>query len=136
MFQVRQARMLRIAFAVGAVTDALAVLPMLSPDMARLLWGFPNESGSYRFASGYAASLMLGWTGLLIWAFMQPIARRLVALLTIGVIGGLVITELAIVLFGDLPPVQMIPTWCLQAVLLVLFAVAFFYPVRQLKVAG
>lgn len=127
--------MLKIAFALGAVTDALAVLPMLSPDLARLLWGFSNESGSYRFATGYAASLMLGWTGLLIWAFLQPIARRFVALLTLGVIGGLVITELAIVLFGDLTPLQMVPTWCLQAVLLVLFAVAFFYPVRHSKVA-
>jgi hypothetical protein len=134
MFQVGQARMLKFAFALGVVTDALAVLPMPSPDLARMLWGFSNESGPYRFAMGYAASLMLGWTGLLIWAFMQPIARRFVALLTIAVITGLVITELESVQSGDLAPVQMIPTWCLQAVLLGFFAVAYFYPIRHLKV--
>ena len=49
----------------GAVTDALAVVLMLLPPIAALLWGFDETSGGYRFAMGYGASLMLGWTGLL-----------------------------------------------------------------------
>jgi hypothetical protein len=53
-------RLLRIAFLAGAITDAGAHLPMLWPPLAGLLWGFRDVSGSYRFAMGYGASLMLG----------------------------------------------------------------------------
>ncbi len=50
--QEQQARLLRWAFLVGAVTDALAIVPMLVPEMALLLWGFENPTGSYQFAMG------------------------------------------------------------------------------------
>jgi hypothetical protein len=122
----RQARRLRVAFAVGAVTDALALVPMLSPTMARLLWGFENPTAGYFFAMGYGASLMLGWTALLVWAYQEPLQRRFVAILTILVIAGLVLTEVAVVARGDVPVARMIPTWLLQTVLAVLFGVGFF----------
>ena len=61
---------------------------MLSPPVAKLPWGFDDVSGgAYRFAMGYAASLMLGWTALLIW-----LERRGVAALTVFVMCGLVLT--------------------------------------------
>ncbi|MDP3936651.1 MAG: hypothetical protein Q8R92_00770 [Deltaproteobacteria bacterium] len=123
----RQEQLLRAAFLAGAVTDALALVPMLVPGMARLLWGFDDPTGSYRFAMGYGASLMLGWTGLLLWAYRRPLERRFVAALTVLVIYGLVITEIAAVLAGDLAAWRMIPTWCLQAILLGLFATAYHY---------
>lgn len=34
-----ESRRLRLAFAAGAVTDALAVLPMLFPSLGTRLWG-------------------------------------------------------------------------------------------------
>ncbi len=40
------ARLLRLAFLAGAVTDAFAVVPMLLPSMARLLWGFDTSAGA------------------------------------------------------------------------------------------
>lgn len=123
----QQARMLRRAFLVGAITDALALIPMLFPPMAGLLWGFHDVSGSYRFAMGYGASLMLGWTLLLLWAYRRPIERRFVAALTVLVIYGLVAAEVSAVVSGDLAAWRMAPTWCLQAVLLVLFASAYHY---------
>jgi hypothetical protein len=36
----RQVWLLRAAFLTGAITDALAVIPMLSPAVARLILGF------------------------------------------------------------------------------------------------
>lgn len=42
----RQARLLRTAFVAGAVTDALAVVPLLFPSMAQLLWGFEDVGGA------------------------------------------------------------------------------------------
>jgi hypothetical protein len=124
----QQARMLRRAFLLGAITDALALVPMLFPSMASLLWGFHDESGSYRFAMGYGATLMLAWTILLIWAYQRPLERRFVAALTVLVIYGLVATEVSAVASGHLAAWRMVPTWCLQAVLLVLFASAYHYP--------
>lgn len=124
----RRAQLLRTAFLAGAVTDALAVIPMLSPTMARLLWGFDDLGGAYRFAMGYGASLMAGWTGLLLWAYQRPIERAFVAALTALVIYGLVATEIVAVVSGVLPAWRMVPTWALQALLLGLFASAYHYP--------
>lgn len=124
----RKIQLLRAAFLTGAITDALAVIPMLSPAMAHLMMGFEDLNESYRFAMGYAASLMTGWTALLIWAYQKPAERAFVAVLTILVIAGLVATEIASVMYGTLSAARMIPTWILQAILLGLFAFAYFYP--------
>jgi hypothetical protein len=118
-------RLLRLAFLAGAVTDAGALLPMLFPRLANLLWGLRDVSGNYRFAMGYGASLMLGWTVLLLWAYKRPVERRFVALLTMLVISGLIVTEVLAVRSGALEAWRMVPTWCLQAMLLVLFARAY-----------
>lgn len=119
------ARRLRAAFLAGAITDALALVPMLVPGVARLLWGFENPSRGYYFAMGYGASLMLGWTLLLCWAYQRPVERRGVALLTLVVIAGLVATEVAVVAAGHLSAGRMIPTWVIQGVLVCLFATAY-----------
>ena len=122
-----QEKVLRVAFMVGAITDALAILPMLIPTLAKLLWGFEDVSGAYQFAMGYGASLMLGWTALLMWAYEKPIERKMVAALTVLVVYGLVLTELVAVLSGHLEAWRMLPTWILQTILLCLFAGGFHY---------
>jgi len=124
----RRAGWLRIAFVAGAVTDALALVPLLSPTMARVLWGFDAPSGPYRFAMGYAASLMAAWTLLLVWAYQRPVERAFVAALTAFVIWGFVLTEVAAVVSGTLPAWRMAPTWLLQTALLAAFAGAYHYP--------
>jgi len=120
-------RLLRAAFVAGAVTDALAIVPMLVPQVATLLWGFDAPTGPYRFAIRYAAALMLGWTILLVWAYHRPLERRFVAALTVVVIYGLALTEAVAVVAGDLALWRAVPTWCLQAVLLGLFAGSYHY---------
>ena len=128
----RQEKILQTAFLAGAITDAGAILPMLIPPLAKLLWGFEDVSGAYKFAMGYGASLMLGWTVLLIWAYQKPMERKAVAALTVLVIWGLVITEIAAVLTGHIAAWRLLPTWFLQAILLVLFAGGFHYSkIRQ-----
>jgi hypothetical protein len=123
----RQEKILKAAFLVGAITDALAILPMVIPPLANLLWGFEDTSGAYRFAFGYGASLMFGWTALLIWAYQKPLERKAVALLTVLVIYGLVFTEVVAVLTGNIAVWRMLPTWFLQAILLGLFAGGYHY---------
>jgi hypothetical protein len=128
-----QEKILRIGFLVGAVTDAGALVPLLFPPAAKLLWGFDDPSGAYRFAMGYAASLMLGWTALLLWAYQRPLERRFVAALTVLVIYGLIATEVAAVAGGHLEFWRMLPTWILQGILLLLSAGGFHHAaVRRL----
>ncbi|HZR80027.1 MAG TPA: hypothetical protein VFD92_02935 [Candidatus Binatia bacterium] len=123
-----QEKLLRIAFLTGAVTDALALIPMTIPPAAALLWGFDDTSGAYRFAMGYGAALMLGWTALLLWAHRRPIERRGVAALTVLVIYGLVAAEIVAVRSGAIAAWRMVPTWIVQAGLLALFAGAYHAP--------
>jgi hypothetical protein len=132
----RRAHRLRSAFLLGAVTDALAVVPLLVPPMASFLWGFEDRSGPSRFATGYGATLMLGWTGLLLWAYRRPLERAFVAVLTVFVIYGLVVTEVVAVLSGDVPARRMIPTWMLQGGLLALLARAYHVPVGAAALRG
>jgi hypothetical protein len=122
---LRDERLLRIAFLAAAVTDAAALLPMLFPPLANLLWGLRDASGTYRFAMGYGASLMFGWTVLLLWAYRRPLERRFVAGLTAIVVIGLIITEVVAVDSSVLEARRMVPTWCLQAFLLALLGAAY-----------
>lgn len=55
---MREVRLLRAVFLAGAVTDAVALLPMLLPSFAALLWGLRDISNSYQLAMRCAASLM------------------------------------------------------------------------------
>lgn len=118
-------RLLRIAFLAGAIADAAALLPMLIPHLAAWVWGFRDVSGSSRFAMEYAASLMFGWAVLLVWAYRRPVERRFVAALTAVVVVGLIVAEVAAVHAGALEARRQVPTWCLQAILLVLFVGAY-----------
>jgi len=123
--KIRGERALRVAFVAGAVTDALAVVPMLSPRVAAAAWGLADLSGPYFLAMGSAASLMLGWTGLLLWAWQRPMERRFVAALTMLVIGGLAVTECAGLRAGWVDLRHVGPTLALQALLLALFGAAY-----------
>jgi hypothetical protein len=128
-----QERILRVAFLAGAITDALALFPLVIPGFASRIWGFENFTGSYSFVAGYAAALMLGWTILLVWAYQRPLERIFVAPLTILVIYGLVITEVAALASGHIALEKIAPTLCLQAVLVALFASGAHYgTVRRL----
>ncbi|MBN1699915.1 MAG: hypothetical protein JW881_20570 [Spirochaetales bacterium] len=67
--------LLRIAFGIGIIADAFMAIKLL------ILPYVLNTS--YRPEDETVASLMLGWTILLIWAFIKPIERRFILLLTI-----------------------------------------------------
>jgi uncharacterized membrane protein len=117
---------LKLSFLVGMITDALALIPMLFPSMARLFWGFDNFTGIYYFAMGYGASLMLAWTILLYWAYRKPLERRYIALFTSLIILGFVITEIVAVCNNYVLLSKVIPSFILQAILLTLFNYSFF----------
>jgi len=98
---------------------------MLFPPIAELMWGFDKFNGEYLFAMGFGASLMLGWTLLLIWAYREPLERRFIAFLTILVIIGFIATEIFAVANGNINLDKMVPTFVIQAVLIGLFSFGY-----------
>lgn len=123
-------RWLHISYWTGAVIDGLAALQLLVPNLfaaINLLPGF-RPTLAYTYASGMAASLMLGWTVLLLWANRQPLERKGVLAITIvPVILGLVVTEVWAVLSGFLALGALVPVWVLQAALCALFAFSYLH---------
>jgi hypothetical protein len=77
--------LLKVGFWIGALTDVLAIFPMVCPDVGLVLFGGqPSKLGvEYRFAMEIGVSLMAGWTILLLWGSMKPIKGRGVLVITL-----------------------------------------------------
>jgi hypothetical protein len=125
---------LRVAYWVGAVFDALTIIPMLCPTVGARVFGLSSfEPGpEYRYAMSLAAALMLGWTVLLIWANRKPLERHGVLPVTVVVIVGLAAAGGYAVLAGVVSLGRMVPLWIWQSILAVFFTIAY----RRSREAG
>ena len=120
--------LLRISFLVGAITDGLAVIPMVFPSIGSTLFGgnSSRSSAEYRFAMGIGASLMAGWTLLLIWGSLDPIGRRDILILTlIPVVIGIVASTMIAVNKQVIPRNRVIPLWIHLSLVSILFVVSY-----------
>ncbi len=120
--------LLRVSFLVGAVTDGLAIVPMLFPRIGAALFGgdFSRFGAEYRLAMGIGASLMAGWTALLVWGAVDPVGRRDILMLTLApVIAGIVAATAAAVRNGVLPLSRVIPLWIHLGFVSVLYVVSY-----------
>ncbi|UCH28148.1 MAG: CoA-binding protein [Myxococcales bacterium] len=121
-------RWLRVSYWAGAIADGSAAVVMLVPEMGAAVYGMEDfEPGpEYRYAMRLGASLMLGWTVLLLWADRKPLERRGVLPITVFVIAGLAWAGGYAVSAGLIAAPNMVPTWVLQGVLTVLFLYSYF----------
>lgn len=120
--------LLRISFLVGALTDGLAVIPMVFPAIGSTLFGSNSSrfSAEYRFAMSIGASLMAGWTLLLLWGSMGPIGRRDILVLTlIPVVIGIVFATVTAVRKHVVSLNRMIPLWIHLSLISILFMVSY-----------
>ena len=119
---------LRVAYWVGAVFDALTLVPMLVPAVGASIFGLKHfaPSPAYQYAMALAAALMLGWTALLLWADREPLERRGVLLLTILVVVGLAGAGVYAVASGTIVFDRMVPTWLCQAAISSYFLFAYW----------
>jgi hypothetical protein len=116
----RRVLLLRACYWFGAIVDAVAVIPMLFPSAAARVFGIDNfhPGVEYRYAMFLAASLMLGWTALLLWADRRPVERAAVLALTVcPVVLGLAAAGVFAVWEGLITAARMLPTWIVQAAL-------------------
>ncbi len=121
----RKVLWLRVSYWVGAVGDAIIAIRMLMPDAM-------GEAG-FRYAMGTSASLMFGWTFLLIWADRQPVQRKGVLLLTIfPAITGLMASSIYPALNGVFPVARMVPVWILGTAIICLMGFSY-YNARDLE---
>ncbi len=103
MTEQRKIRFMKITCWIGIAADALWAIAFIFPSLYGALAGIPNfDPGiQLRISLGIAASLMSGWTFLLLWAVQKPVERKAVMLLTAyPATTGLLITLSAQVFFG------------------------------------
>jgi hypothetical protein len=118
---------LRVAYWVGAVFDAVTLVPMLIPGVGARVFGLSGfvPGPEYRYAMGLAAALMFGWTLLLIWADRRPVERRGVLPLTVVVVIALAGAGAYAVATGLVAFERMLPTWIWQGLISGLFVLAY-----------
>jgi hypothetical protein len=124
MKEKRAVLWLRLSFLLGAVTDAVAVIPMVSTQSAGILWGFQEFSAQYRFAMQMGAALMAAWTLLLIWASFKPLERRIIAPMTQLIVICFVVAEAVAIHNGVLSFGRALTSFVIQALILVLYSFA------------
>jgi hypothetical protein len=119
---------LRISFLTGAIVDGLAGIQMLVIAVSGTKLGLSQFKTDvpYRFAMAFGAALMLGWTGVLIWAWQKPVERKGVLLIVIPVVLGLIGSEVGAVIFHFLSLREVAPIWILQLVLIALFSCSYW----------
>lgn len=120
---------LRLSYWIGAVFDALVILPMLSPAIGGEMFGIPQfePASDYRYAMRIAASLMAGWVFLLLWADRKPAERKGVLILTIfPVLFGLIDSGGYAVHARFVVIEKMLPVWIAQGSLVILFAFSYW----------
>ncbi len=115
---------IRFVYWLGALADGASTLAMLLP--GKMLSISPvNLSAATRSAFAAGASLMLGWTFLLLWASAEPVARRGILIITMGpVIPGLAASMLYAYQHGCMPLATTLPMWFGQAVIFFLMGIA------------
>ncbi len=110
---------LKASYIAAAVADCLIGILMLLP-------GRMGET-EFKYPMGLGASLMFGWTALLLWANRKPMERKGVLVLTIfPVISGLVATGIWAVAAGHFSVQKIVPSSILGVVLIVLMGFSYW----------
>ncbi len=123
----RSLRLVRFAYWFGAVFDGAMVVPLLFPAAAAAMLGIDDfhPDSAYRYAALVGASLMAGWTALLVWGVLDPVPRRGVLLLTaLPVVAGLIASGVYAVASDLVSIGYMLPIFASQAFGVALFTVA------------
>ena len=120
--------LIRLCFLIGAIIDAIAGIMMLFPASWASFYHIQEFVPGLVVskALGIGASLMLGWTVLLLWAALKPVERKGVLLLTVfPVITGLILSTLEQIVTWGVSLSLQLPTLAMQLGLIVLFLFAY-----------
>lgn len=121
---------LKANYRVGALVDGIMVVPLLVPSIAGAMFGIDDfqPGADFRYAACVGASLMAGWTALLLWADRRPVERKGIVILTlIPVLVGLMLSGAFAVRSGLIKPADMLPTFVLQGLLSLSYLCSYFF---------
>jgi hypothetical protein len=124
---------------IGVIGDLLTCLPLLFPEIARKMFGVADimVTGEYLYVARIAAALMLGWTVLLIWVVLRPLERKGVLLLTlVPVMCGIVTAGILAVRSGLVPVSNMVPMWVFNGIIIIIFALAYYFATVLARKSG
>ena len=102
---------------------------MIFPSLFAILYGLKDfeVQSSLRVVMGMGASLMIGWTALLIWADRKPLERKGILIITVcPVIIGMVGSIIYAVIAGFIPFEKAMISWIIQGILIALFLYSYF----------
>jgi hypothetical protein len=119
---------LRVSYWTGAIADGVMVVAMLYPPLLRSLLGVSGAEITVeaRCALAMGASLMAGWTVLLLWADRRPLERSGVLIITVfPVIVGLALATAYGAWVGYITFSRAIPVWLFQLFLIALFSFSY-----------
>lgn len=126
----RDIQLLRLSYWLGAIIDALVGVFMVIPFAFGIKEGIVNfaPGPDYVFAMGMGASLMFGWTLLLLWADRKPVERKGILPITVfPAIVGIYASRLFGISSGFLNLVNSIPDLVIPILLCVLFLGSYAY---------
>jgi len=129
-------KMLRISYWVGAVLDGLNVIALAIPALGSKILGLSdfNPTPELNYISYLGASLMLGWTILLIWADRKPLERKGVLLITVfPVVIGIALSGIYLIASGMVSIYSLIPTLAIEVCITILFLFSYFFARAQQK---
>jgi hypothetical protein len=121
---------LRLAYWVGAIMDALMLFPMLIPSVGAAMFAIADfhPGPEYRYAMGLGASLMAGWTVLLLWGSHKPLERRgLIRITILPVILGLAGANIYAAASGLVEVGRIAPMLILQGMLAVFYLAVYLH---------
>jgi hypothetical protein len=118
--------MLRVAYWIGIVLDAVAFVQMAFPALGlKMLVSTIAIDPAYVFSIELGAGLMLAWTLLLFWADRKPLERRGVIPLTMIIIAWNLATMLYGVREGLVPARTMLPQIIIAGATFVYYGICF-----------
>jgi hypothetical protein len=118
-----------MAYWIGIIADGISTIVLLSPDLAKAIFGLNNGSFGepYLYVSRIAASLMFGWTILLFWADRKPIDRRDILLITIfPVVTGIALSGVFSITSNIIQFEAILPLWIFNAFLIILYLCSYW----------
>ena len=121
--------LLSVSYWIGAVLDLFVACSMIFSSLFSKIYGLKNfdDPSSFRAVMGMCASLMIGWSALLIWADRKPVERKGVLVITVfPVIVGMAGSIVYGVASGFITLERAVITWIIQGMLIVLFLYSYF----------
>ena len=120
--------MLRFCLLTGALLDFFGAAVFVFPSVLFRLYGLDPSLLTTPARAGFlaAGALMLGWSGILVWAERNPVERKGVLIITVvPAIAGLAAAEIYVVAVGLVTAGRMVGTLTVQAVLSMTFLCAY-----------